>query len=164
MILNLLRIRGYDICRKPGLARITMSSGTSVIAGIKFGPTKKNGKWYVSVYKHRGSGCPARKTQWHSSISPDVEYEIFETSDEGNWCDGASGHYYGVRNNAETILGSNGERVCKFPCPSNISDPWHGYPFRQNQKSFIPTNVLNNWLASKVIDISSYKRILKRTI
>lgn len=145
-----------------------MSSGTSVPAGIAFGPTKKNGKLYLSVYKHRGSGCPKRKAKWHSSISPDVEYEIFETSDEGNWCDADSGHYYGVRNNGETILGSKEERVCKFPCPRNPWDPWHGYPFKKPNKesseSWIPTNVLDNWLASGAIDLSFYRRIRKGKI
>ncbi len=143
-----------------------MSSGTSVRAGVKFGPTKKNGKWYLCVNKHRGSGCPKHKAQWQ--IPHTLEYEIFDTSDEENWYDPNSGHYYGVHNYGETILGSKGERVCKFPCPRNPLDPWHGYPFKkpkkESSKSWIPTNVLDNWLATGAIDTSFYHRILKGKI
>ena len=54
-----------------------------------------------------------------------MEYDIFCSADDGNWCDG-SRHYWGILGN--TPLGCRGERLAKFPCCHNPNGPWHGYP------------------------------------
>jgi hypothetical protein len=94
--------------------------------GVAFGPNAK-GKHYVSLFKHRGSGDRTKKSCWLPLVSPPDEYGIFCSSDANEWYD-AKGNYWGVRNSAAEPLGTDGERLAKFPATSNESDPWHGYP------------------------------------
>lgn len=75
------------------------------------------------MYAHRGNN--PRKSSW--AIDPPTEFEVFAASDTGNWGD-ADGHYWGLRDEAGTALGSKGERLAKFPFTAALTTPWHGYP------------------------------------
>src|SRR5262245_39597185 len=96
--------------------------GTPCPVGLRFGPTT-NGKWYLSLHAHRGHR--PIKSAW--CIEPDEEYEIFVSSDDGNWVSDL-GHYWGVRGPDAETLGNAGERICKFPRAQNPQNEWHGYP------------------------------------
>jgi hypothetical protein len=139
------------------------TAGVASAAGIHFGPTA-NGKHYLSAFMHRGSG-PPDKSVWDPSISPVVEYGIFEVVDIKDWrC--ARGSYWGFLNGAMTTIGRAGERLCKFPHTANQSDPWHGYPIspRARETDEVPMGVVKQWSASGVITESIVRRILRHKI
>lgn len=100
------------------------SQGTPTSDGIEFGPND-SGKPYISLNAHRGSR--PHKSKWRTEVTPPMEYGIFCDADGNEWNDN-SGHYWGVLNRGDTVLGMVGERLSKFPCTSNDNDPWHGYP------------------------------------
>jgi|GEM_PF-1494571 len=132
--------------------------------GYEYGPTKK-GKIYLSLYKHRGSGNH-HKNVWESSITPDIEYSIFYFADENDWYD-ESRDYWGVLDQGKKILGMKGERISKFPCTSNESDPWHGYPASPSNenkidKSDCPSDVLiEKWIETSVVTKEFGRKIQK---
>lgn len=133
-------------------------------AGYEYGPTI-NHKMYLSLFKHRGTGDRRHKNMWSSEISPDNEYEIFQSADESNWCD-ESNHYWGVWNQG-VKLGEKGERISKFPCPSNPQDPWHGYPAspRENPDNDSPSDLLvERWVRDNVISKEMGRKIQKKRI
>lgn len=138
-----------------------MTSSTATSSGIMFGPTQK-GKWYISVYKHRGSGSPIHKSCWLHSVAPQVEFTIFVWSDDGDWrCSG--GHYWGLRTQDGSEiepLGNKGERLCKFPRTANSTDPWHGYPVLTSEDA-PPDEFVEQWLHNRVITRTVARRIQK---
>src|SRR5260370_1658744 len=95
--------------------------------GLIFGPNK-SGRKYISLNYHRGSGDNRHKSIW--TIKHDEEYGIFCDGDEGNWQDpNDKGPYWGIFNHGLTEVGSEEERLCKFPYNENSKNPWHGFPF-----------------------------------
>jgi hypothetical protein len=142
-----------------------MTTGNAMPPGICFGPTN-SGKMYISVYKHRGSGSSEYKNQWASSVPPQMEFTIFCSSDDGDWYD-AQGHYWGVHNEGNTILGCGKERLAKFPRTSNASDPWHGYPVSPldtGEKDAPPDDLVENWISTGVIPRRFGRRIQRRKV
>lgn len=140
-----------------------MDSGTATPSGISFGPNR-SGKTYLSLYIHRGTR--AQKHQWSVNVSPSREYDIFCSADEGNWKD-TQGHYWGVYAGGQTVLGSRGERLCKFPRTSNIEDPWHGYPvspMEEGDKDAPPDDFVENWIATRIVSKTFGRRIQRRKI
>lgn len=133
-------------------------------AGHEYGPTV-NGKMYLSVFKHRGKSSQ-HKSIWSSAISPDMEYGIFCSSDESDWCD-QNQNYWGVLEKGKKILGERGEYICKFPRTSNQQDPWHGYPVspKENGPSDTPPDSLvEQWVKDDVITKGFARKIYKLKI
>lgn len=93
---------------------------------IPFGPTS-SGKQYLSLDYHRCSRAVPPKRCW--AIPRPAEYDVFVWADETPCCDG-SGHMWGFlfEDGELAVLGTERERIAKFPCPQNETDPWHGYP------------------------------------
>ena len=142
-----------------------MTTGIVMPSGIKFGPTNK-GKWYISVNHHRGAGLQKYKNKWSLSVPPPMEYAIFCSADDGDWRD-VQGHYWGVHNQGSTILGCRGEKLAKFPCTSNVSDPWHGYPvspLERGDNDAPPDDFVENWISTGVISKTFGRRIQRRKI
>lgn len=142
-----------------------MSTGTPTADGISFGPTT-NGTHYISLYYHRHtSGGRPDKNYWHYAFLPPAEYSLFSDSEDGEWSDGA-GHFWGVRDQGKLELGLRGERLAKFPCPSNNSDPRHGYPVSPQLRATDtpPDDVIQKWIDDNVIGRTFGARIRRRKI
>lgn len=93
--------------------------------GVLFGPNSK-GHTYISLGYHRKTRNPD-KCCWHPDVTRHREFELFSEADERGF--GSSGQaLWNVLNKGRNPTGQSGERVAKFPRPSNPSDPWHGYP------------------------------------
>lgn len=136
-------------------------SGIRTKDGILFNPTQ-NGKKYISLFYHRGSGNRNVKNFWHNDITPDIEYSIFQFSDTTNSCC-SQGHYWGIQNQGNQVLGHDGERICKFPANNNPNNPWHGYPVETKDHA-IEEKIVSAWLETKVISRSIARRIRKRLL
>lgn len=132
---------------------------------MQFGPNK-TGKFYISIFYHRGTNRLVFKNKWHPDISPFTEYEIFCFADDGNWFD-ARGHYWGVRERGEAILGCSGERLCKFPKTSNVIDPWHGFPVSpmEDGDDYRPSDdIVEAWIATGIVSKTFGRRIQRRKV
>lgn len=141
-----------------------MASNQTRPDGLEYGPTL-NGKMYLSVFKHRGKSSQ-HKNIWSSAITHDMEYGIFCSSDESDWCDQKK-NYWGVLDKGETRLGDRGERICKFPCTSNEQDPWHGYPASPKEKGAgdsPPDSLVDQWIKDDVIKKEIGRKIQKLKI
>ena len=121
-----------------------------VADGVEYGPTD-NGKSYKCLFYHRGKPTQHKST-WSDLISTSDEYGVFCTADAKNWVDD-KGHYWSLRDKGETQLGTQGERIAKFPKNGNAQLPWHGYPASPNRKDgdLPPKAVLQMWEDTKVI-------------
>lgn len=134
--------------------------GTAVPSGIHF-PALNSCDPYISLSKHRPSSG-GRDNKWSSSIKPSDEYLIFKRSFMSRWLD-PTGHLWGLQNNLVTI-GSNGERLAKFPRRANESDPWHGYPVSaldQNRRyqHCPPPALISEWIDRQIVSESQGARI-----
>jgi hypothetical protein len=133
--------------------------GTTTPAGILFGPND-SGKQYLSTFAHRGG--MAGKAEW--VVPPPTEYDIFCSADAGNWRD-VDGHYWGVHLAGDAIVGSRGERLCKFPYNENERNPWHGYPVSpllRGDDDAPPDDVVNKWIEDGIISVTKGRRIQRR--
>lgn len=142
-----------------------MPANRATTTGLEYGPTV-NGKMYLSVFKHRGCGNQRHKSMWLNNISPDDEYGIFCSADAHNWND-ESRNYWGVLEQGKIILGERGERICKFPCPSNDHDPWHGYPVSPKEKGESdapPDSLVERWIGDNVVTKEFGRKIQKLKI
>jgi len=141
------------------------NGGVATISGVLFGPNG-SGKSYISLYSHRGTGSSRYKHQWVSLIPPLMEFSIFCTADTANWRD-PSGHYWGLYNSGATVLGTRGERLCKFPKNTNENNPWHGYPVSPREdgdKDAPPDMFVENWIAHGVVSKIIGRRIQRRKV
>ena len=144
---------------------MTDAIGTATSSGIHFGPNLA-GKFYLSLYYHRGSNRSALKNKWHPEIKPPLEYQIFCNTDRENWYD-STGHGWGMRSRGDVIIGVQDERLCKFPYTSNESDPWHGFPVSpmENGDSDAPSDeFIDNWILSGAISKTFGRRIQRRKV
>ena len=143
-----------------------MSTGTANSDGIVFGPTGA-GTMYISLYYHRPTAARrAEKNQWNSDFPPPFEYALYELAEIQVWVDN-TGHYWGVHNNGTTVLGSLGQRIAKFPRPSNMGDPRHGYPVSPQQRGdpdTPPEDLVEQWIDANVVTKTLGRRIQKRKI
>lgn len=133
--------------------------------GLIFGPNG-TGKKYISLFYHRGSGSPRDKSCWHKDVSPPKEYGIFCAADLKNWVD-SRGHYWSMHNKGETVLGTRGERLSKFPYNANHKDPWHGFPvspLERGDADAPPDDFVESWIANGVISKTFGRRIQRRKI
>ena len=139
--------------------------GLATSSGIKFGPNP-TGKFYISINYHRGNNRSALKNKWHPYIKPPLEYQIFCAADCESWYD-TSGHGWGMHNQGNTIIGTQGERLCKFPRTSNESDPWHGFPVSpmESGDDDAPSDeFIENWISTGVISKTFGRRIQRRKV
>jgi hypothetical protein len=138
-----------------------MPANKTTSDGNEYGPTAK-GKMYLSINKHRGCGSLQHKSTW--AILPDLEYEIFCSSDDNFWHD-EKNNYWGVSNQGQTLLGKEGERICKFPCPTNDSDFWHGYPtFSYRKGDAPPDSLVQAWIEQNIVRKETGRKIQKLKI
>jgi hypothetical protein len=140
---------------------VSAAAGTPVEDGILFGPNA-NGKSYLSWFEHRGGD--RRKSQWAIDVPPAEEYEVFCTSDYGDWVDD-SGTYWGVRDAGGRPLGTRGERVAKFPRNDVPAVPWHGYPVSPGSgrpHSSPPDDLVLRWIGSGFVTRTFGRKIQRR--
>ena len=123
-----------------------MSPATSraTPAGILF-ESSNSTPAYLSRNDHR-NGARGTKNKW--GIRPPAEYEVFASSSRGGFtC--SNGHNWGIRQSFG-VLGKDGEKIAKFPRPSNSSDERHGYPVsaRDTNREFEhrpPAELTSRW-------------------
>ena len=146
------------------IADMTDMLGVATSSGIRFGPNS-SGKFYLCLYYHRGNNRP-EKNKWHPEIKPQLEYQIFCNTDRENWYD-RIGHGWGMHNQGDTIIGFQGERLCKFPRTSNESDPRHGFPVSpmENGDDDTPSDeFIEHWILMGAISKTFGRRIQRRKV
>jgi hypothetical protein len=123
--------------------------------------TSDSGKSYTGIDKHRNgqkfdaAGKPIAK--W--AVEHMAEFAEFCRSDLEVW-QGDDGDLWGI--NIERTLGVDGEFICKFPCPENETDHWHGYPASpkiHGTKDRPPKSVLNRWVHDGLISTGTKKKL-----
>ncbi|MCX6381001.1 MAG: hypothetical protein NT023_16260 [Armatimonadetes bacterium] len=124
--------------------------------GLLFQPNT-SGKSYLCIKYHRDGS--SGKSQWQ--IREIEEHSIFCWADEGNWCD-VRGHYWGTHDKGRTELGVKGERICIFPCPSNPTDVWHGYPISHSLGGSMTKDLID--VVQRFIDAQVIDKTLGRNI
>jgi hypothetical protein len=126
--------------------------------GLLFAPTA-SGKTYLSSYEHRGRN--RRKSCWARDLKPPEEYSIFDGADQAQQSD-LAGHYWGTRDAHGSALGTQGERLAKFPFNAVPAAPWHGYPVSpvSGRASEIPPDDLVN----RLIEAGAISRTLGRKV
>lgn len=93
---------------------------------IIFGPTS-SGKMYTCLSYHRCARATRNKRCW--AIARPLEYSVFEWADDVAAFDEGRNLWGFLFEDGElAIVGTEGERIARFPAPSNESDDWHGYP------------------------------------
>ena len=143
-----------------------MPANRSTSSGLEYGPTI-NQKLYLSLFYHRGNGSSKEKHKWN--ISPDTEYEIFKNSDEQDLYD-TNNNYWGILEQGQAVIGEKGERISKFPCPTNLQDPWHGYPvfsMDERKRQALPPDfdqLVQQWILDQVITKEVGRKIQKEKI
>ena len=140
-----------------------MTAPVPTSSGLQFPPTP-NGKAYISLYAHRRVGV-LMKSMWHPSVAPQTEYSIFCSSDAGNWRS-PDGNYWGIGQGGNLELGTQGQRLCKFPKTSNQVDPWHGYPVSPSESEYDtpPFEFVEAWISESVVSKTFGRRIQRRKL
>lgn len=134
--------------------------------GLEYGPTI-NKKLYLSLFYHRGNGSSKEKHKW--SVPPGTEYEIFKNSDEQDLYD-TNNDYWGILEQGQAIIGEKGERISKFPYPTNPQDSWHGYPvfsMDERKRQALPPDfdqLVQQWILDQVITKEVGRKIQKEKI
>lgn len=127
--------------------------------GLLFRPSP-NGKIYVSLYYHRGAGSPVKKSCWAKSCPPLNEFQIFCQADKFDWCT-PDGNYWGMHEKGRTVLGTRGERLCKFPMNTNQTLPWHGFPVNTGETK-INDELVEKWKENGEIPRDLARKIRRR--
>lgn len=97
---------------------------TMTSSGLLF-PATASRSAYLSRTDHRHIASGSRN-KWATSCPPQCEYTIFCDAEEHHWSDSRP-HLWGLLRGLPEI-GTESERIAKFPARTNTSDPWHGYP------------------------------------
>ena len=92
--------------------------------GLRVGPTAL-GNTYLARYDHQHSAT-SQRNRWAQHCRPQAQFDILNDAETRSWMD-TKCNLWGVSNGL-TVLGTNGERIAKFPARSNPHDDWHGYP------------------------------------
>jgi hypothetical protein len=123
-----------------------------------FGPTSKAHFYNPVSYHNKSAKVNPDKSKW--VLKENEQYEVFRISDEGDWKCQNNGGTFSILNNGEVILGFNEERLSFFPTPTNLVDPWHGYPVDSANRE--PSKELvDKWLKDEIIDTRIHIKILK---
>lgn len=141
-----------------------VTQGTATQDGVVFGPNG-TGKLYISLFYHRDL-TRAHKSAWCRAVPPPMEYGIFCDADTHLWRD-QQDHYWAVHAGGTTVLGARGERLSKFPCPSNVMDPWHGFPvspLERGDDDAPADDFVDAWIAAGVVSKPVGRRIQRRKI
>jgi len=129
-------------------------------SGVRFGSTA-TGKHYISLHYHRGPAAAGNpKSKWLSTVTPSNEYAMFELADTNGWADAGS-TYWTVKDGG-TEVGQRGERIGKHPGPTDLRDPWHGYPASPSMKGAPdapPDAVIEAWLKLGIVDRTFARRL-----
>jgi len=142
-----------------------MPDGAANEAGIQF-PSTHSGKPYIAVFKHRGNGARQHKSVWHNDIPPVFEYNIFCAADNSGW-ECKAGHLWGFHDAAQTVLGTQGQRLAKFPCPQNVGGSWHGYPISTmdyEPSDQPPDELVEKWVAEGTLNRTTGRRIQRNKL
>ena len=111
--------------------------------------------------QHRSAAAGSRN-KW--SVPPTHEYNIFGISFTAGWvC--SNRHNWGIRKGLKD-LGTNEEKVAKFPRPSNAGDDRHGYPVSAGDlnRRYVhrpPAEITSQWVAAGLITPLQKTRIDK---
>ena len=142
-----------------------MAAFTVVQAGLLFG-ANASGKTYISCFEHRGNGDCRHKSKWRQTFTPVDEHELFSLADANTWQD-TSGHIWAVHNSGATVIGEQGEILCKFPANGNPNVPWHGYPVSpaSERDGDCPSDeFVEGWREAGVVGRTLARRIQKRKV
>jgi hypothetical protein len=142
-----------------------MGGFTVVADGVLFA-ANASGKTYISRNTHRGNGSLRHKSMWCQAFSRTNEHQLFCTADTDTWQD-TRGHFWAVHNGGMTIIGEQGEILCKFPANANSNVPWHGYPVSSTSETDgdCPSDdFLEGWRDAGVVSKTLMRRIQKRKI
>ncbi|MCZ4589164.1 hypothetical protein O4328_36890 [Rhodococcus opacus] len=137
---------------------MTAHTGRPTSAGIHFDAVGGTPA-YLSRSDHRRRARGSRN-KW--AIRPPEEYDVFAASYSGRWlC--SDGHNWGVKE-AFAVIGTKGERIAKFPQPSNPGDERHGYPVsardrKRETEHRPPPSVTTQWLDQELISEFDKHRI-----
>jgi len=115
------------------------------------------------MYVHRQQAN--RKSTWLAAVSPADEYGIFFAADSAEWKD--SGHYWGIRDNYGSPLGSGGERLAKFPRNRVATAPWHGYPVSTSSSrgARCPSDrLIERWIEEGTVTRTFGRKIQRRRV
>lgn len=97
---------------------------TTTASGIRVGPTS-GGNHYLARDDHQHFAHSARN-RWNDRCLPLKQFELLEAAESNGWTDSRS-HLWAVGTDFQEI-GTDGERIAKFPERANHADDWHGYP------------------------------------
>lgn len=135
--------------------KVAMNNGVFPvnIKGHTYKPVPYHGS---STHGTRGG----RKTRW--TIPQNGQYYVFNYADERNWMDLKARGLFSFLNKCYTALGENGERLAFFPQPTNMSDPWHGYPVFSDEIEDV--SLVERWAEENEIDVTIMQRLLRQAI
>ena len=133
---------------------------TMTPAGLLYPATNANSA-YLSRNDHR-SFASGNRNKWATTCNPPCEYGVFCQAETEVWRDGRPqlwGLLPGLR-----VIGSDGERMAKFPDPPNPHDAWHGYPVsaqdpRREFEHRPEFDLIDRWEAAGLIDGTQAARI-----
>jgi hypothetical protein len=134
-------------------------------AGVTFAATDQNSA-YVARNDHQHWANPVRN-RWATTCPPPSQYEIFCDAEDNDWRDSRPA-LWGLRPDLP-ILGTNKQRLAKFPEPPNDDDAWHGYPVScWDENSFnahVPEeSLLDRWFEAGLITDTQRSRIRRRKV
>lgn len=124
-----------------------------------YGPTR-NGRYYQPNPLHGIHSHNQHKTKWIIPENKEISvFMITESHTEDLFCH-QNGCYFSIVDDAKFTLGDDGEKVAKFPTPSNNSDSWHGYPVKCDKRHNTPSEpLLDKLVKANIISKTTRKRI-----
>ena len=134
-----------------------------------FGPNNSGHTYKPAPYHSVNAKRNKDKTRWRYPVS--AEYHVFNLADEHDgkvgkdgiidkrWINDDGKGLYSLADDCRVILGKdNEERFAYFKKPSNVNDPWHGYPIDNTD---IGEELIEYWYEKKVISESTYLRLCR---
>ena len=129
-------------------------------SGLLF-PARGGNSAYLSRTDHR-SFAVGERNKWAASCDRYCEYGIFCASENEAWRDSRP-QLWGLLPGLPEI-GSDGERLAKFPDPPNEADAWHGYPVsaQDTKRAYAHRpefSLIKRWICAGLIDDPQAARI-----
>ena len=126
-----------------------------------YGQTSQNHYFKPVIYHSRTASPNFHKSKW--CIREPQQFYIFKIADESEWICNSNSCLFSIINDCQVIIGTENERIAKFPKPLNTTDPWHGFP-TNSTKDIISENLLDKWEEKDVISPSTRRRIVRGAI